>query len=137
MSEDTPNNKSENSAGDSKKNNSKATDRIVQMMPAVGWRVLKFTQDESGKTESKEVPVVGWGLQESGKLSILVSHPNASDGHAAISISDVPSYLGEKDGNKLVHYQAVAPNQEISEATKEAEFILGFLRSKQPPKPNK
>jgi purine nucleosidase len=128
-------NKTDNKTGSKTENN--AGKRVIQIMPAVGWRVLKFTQDESGKTESKEVPVIGWGLEESGNVSILVSHPNASDGHAAISISEVPSYVEDKNGNMLVHYQAVAPNQEISEVTKEAEFILGFLRSKQPPKPNK
>jgi hypothetical protein len=128
MAEDTPNNKSEN-------NLSKTTDRIIQIMPAPGWRAFEFTQDEAGKTESREVPVVGWGLRESGDVSILVSHPNASDGHAVISISDAPSFLEDKAGNKVVHYQAVAPNQDMAEVTKEAEFILGFLRSKQPPKP--
>ena len=125
-------NKTDNKTGDKTENGT--SKRVIQIMPAVGWRVFKFTQDESGKTESKEVPVIGWGLQESGNVSILVSHPNASDGHAAISISNAPSYLQDKDGNVLVHYQAAAPNQEISEVTKEAEFILSFLRSKQPPK---
>jgi hypothetical protein len=128
-------NKTESGTGNKTENG--GDKRVIQIMPAVGWRVFKFTQDESGKTESKEVPVIGWGLQESGNVSILVSHPSASDGHAAISISDAPSYLQGKDGNMLVHYQAVAPNQEISEVTKEAEFILGFLRSKQLPKANK
>jgi hypothetical protein len=128
-------NKTDNKTGDKTENGT--SKRVIQIMPAVGWRVFKFTQDESGKTESKEVPVIGWGLQESGNVSILVSHPNASDGHAAISISDAPSYLQDKDGNVLVHYQAAAPNQEISEVTKEAEYILSFLRSKQPPKPPK
>jgi hypothetical protein len=134
MSEDAPNNKSEKKK-DAKANDSKPSDRIVQIMPATGWRAFEFTQDEAGKTESREVAVVGWGLRENGEVSILVSHPNASDGHAAISISDAPSFLGEREGNKVAHYQAVAPNQDLAEVTKEAEFILGFLRSKQPPKP--
>src|SRR5271154_4914867 len=101
MSEDKTNDKKNGN-----KTENETSKRVIQIMPAIGWRVFKFTQDESGKTESKEVPVIGWGLQESGNVSILVTHPNASDGHAAIGISEAASYVEDKNRNTLVHYQA-------------------------------
>ncbi len=113
----------------SKSSDGTPTNRVTQILPATGWRAYEFTQDESGKTENREIPVIGWGLQENGVVTLLIAHPGESFGRAAMSIADIPSNLGEKYKNKVVHYQAVAPTQELADVKKEADFVLGFLRA--------
>ncbi len=114
-------------------NQANANNRVIQIMPAVGWRVFEFTQDEASKTVSREMPLIGWGLRGDGTVSLLISHPNESNGRAAMSITEVPSGLEDKFPNKVFHYQAVAPFQEIADVTKEAEFVLNFLRTNKAP----
>jgi len=103
--------------------------KVIQIIPAVGWRVFEFTQDEGGKIETKEIPVIGWGLRESGEVSLLISHPNNEEGYGVMSISERPSYLDERYRNKVVHYQAVAPFQELSQVAAQARHILQVRRS--------
>jgi hypothetical protein len=110
-----------------------ASNRVTQIMPAVGWRVFEFSQDEAGKAVNQEIPVIGWGLRNDGTVSLLISHPNESNGRAAMSISEISSGLEDKYPNKVFHYQAVAPFQELADVAKEAEFVLGFLRANKAP----
>jgi hypothetical protein len=103
--------------------------KVVQIMPAAGWRVFEFTQDEGGKIETKEVPVMGWGLRENGEVSLLISDPNSEQGYSVMSISERPSYLDERYRNKVVHYQAVASFQELPQVAPQARYILQVRRS--------
>jgi hypothetical protein len=103
--------------------------KLIQIMPAVGWRVFEFTQDERGKIETKEIPVIGWGLRENGEVSLLISDPNNEQGYSGMSISERPSYLDERYRNKVVHYQAVASFQELSQVAPQARHILQVRRS--------
>ena len=105
------------------------TGQVIQIMPAVGWRAYEFTQDEAGKTEIKEIPVIGWGLRESGSISLLIPHPNEEDGYGVMSIRERPAFLDERYRNKVLHYQAVAPFRELSEVAHQAESILRVRRN--------
>jgi len=104
-------------------------DRIIQIMPAEGWRAYEFTQDEAGKTEVLEVAVVGWGLRDNGQVSLLINAPNGPNGSGAMSITDYPIFSVERYRDKTLHYQAVAPFQKLEDFKEEAEFILKFMRS--------
>jgi hypothetical protein len=107
----------------------RAGGKIIQLMPAAGWRAFEFTQDEAGNIETKEVPVIGWGLRESGDVSLLIADPNDENGYAVMSICERPSYKDERYRNKVVHYQAVAPFQELPEVAPRARSILQVSRS--------
>jgi hypothetical protein len=121
-------------------------DRVIQIMPAAGWRVFEFTQDAAGKAEMLEVAVIGWGLRDNGGISLLLSSPEGANGSGAISIDDYPVRSVERYRNKTLHYQAVGPFQKIEDFKEEAEFILKFMREQgntvkmnttEPPKPAK
>ena len=103
--------------------------RITQIIPAFGWRVYEFSQGDGGKLTSKEVPVIGWGLQDNGDISLLIPHPNEPSGHAVISINDAPASVGQKCDLKFIHYQAISPFQHPSDAEREAQFVLNFVSS--------
>ncbi|MGB2628047.1 MAG: hypothetical protein WAK20_14770 [Candidatus Acidiferrum sp.] len=103
--------------------------RIVQIIPAAGWRVFEFTQNLCGQLSNREVPVIGWGLQENGNTSLLIPHPNESIGHAVVSIADAPASVGQRDSLKAVHYQAITPFEDPTEAETKAQFVLNFVGS--------
>jgi hypothetical protein len=117
--------------------NGQRKNRVIQIMPAEGWRVFEFTQDQAGKTEILEVAVVGWGLRDTGQVSLLISLPNGSSGYNAMSINDYPVLSVERYRNKTLHYQAVAPFQKLEDVKEEAEFILKFMRTNGNPPPTK
>ena len=119
----------ENKAENKSQQNPGGHSRIIQVIPAPGWRVFEFSQGPDGNLSNREVPVIGWGLQENGNASLLIPHPNESNGHAIVSIADAPPTLGEKDALKSVHYQAITPFEVPAEAEAKAQFVLHFVSS--------
>jgi hypothetical protein len=119
----------ENKAEIKSQSNPGGHSRIIQVISAPGWRVFEFSQDPDGKLTNREVPVIGWGLQENGNASLLIPHPSQSNGHAIVSIADAPPSLGEKDALKSVHYQAITPFQLPADAEAKAQFVLHFVSS--------
>jgi len=119
----------ENKTHDKAQNTPPNGSRVIQIIPASGWRVFEFSQNAGGELASGEVPVIGWGLQENGNTSLLIPHPNESNGHAVVSITDEPASVGERKSLKFVHYQAITPFQEPSDAEAKAHFVLNFVSS--------
>jgi hypothetical protein len=129
MADNKLENKSENNRANHRDGKVQNQGRVIQIIPAAGWRAFQFSHGEDGNLNSKEVAVIGWGLRDDGNVSLLIPHPNKSSGHAAVSIEDVPASIGEKSDHKFVHYQAISPFQEPADAEKEAQFVLSFVSS--------